>query len=107
FRDVLPIIIQPRSAKNTGHNPPPELFQCQKTDREDLRVGGQRATGGLNLDEVAGAHPKSAPDLVLFTGACQARLARKDEQITAVSLNLIKNRWVARATLLLRRTKPP
>jgi len=51
----------------------------------------------------SGAHPKSAPDFVLLGGACQAGLARKDEQITAVSLNLIKDRWVARATLLLRR----
>jgi hypothetical protein len=31
----------------------------------------------------------SAPDFVLPAGACQARLARKDKQITAVSLNLI------------------
>jgi hypothetical protein len=61
--------------------------------------------GKLNLDEVAGAHPKSAPDFVLLAEACQARLARKDEQITAFSLNLIKNRWVARATFLLRRQR--
>ena len=31
-------------------------------------------------------------------GSLSSRIGRKDEQITAVSLNLIKNRWVARAT---------
>ena len=51
--------------------------------------------------------PQSAPDFVLLAVACQARLARKDEQITAVSLNLIKNRWGGEGYPPVAPTKPP
>src|SRR4029077_16062441 len=36
-------------------------------------------------------------------GSLSSKIAKEDEQITAVSLNVIKDRWVARAILLLRR----
>jgi hypothetical protein len=48
--------------------------------KEDLRVGWQRETGRINRDELAGAHPKIAPDLVLLSGACQARLSKNEDR---------------------------
>lgn len=50
-------------------------------------MGGSE--NGLDRDDVAGAHPKSAPDFVLLTGACQARLTKKIRTKPRGRLNLI------------------
>jgi hypothetical protein len=52
-------------------------------------VGAARETRGLNLDEVAGAHPKSAPNCVLLAESCQARLTKTDEEMnTKIAISL-------------------
>jgi hypothetical protein len=49
------------------------------------------ARTGLDRDEVAGAHPKSAPDFVLLVEACQARVTKNMNE-TARSSQLDKPR---------------
>ncbi len=45
---------------------------------------------GLDRDEVAGAHSKSAPDFVLLTRACQGKIDEEmNTKTAAVCLNLI------------------
>jgi hypothetical protein len=55
-----------------------------KNDSEDLRVGSSKKPGRLNLDEVAGAHPKSAPDFVL---PAEASKTDEDEQKNSSGLS--------------------